>query len=77
MCNVYLHRIDRVWDTRGHGVRVRFADDALVMCRSRRQAEAALERLRRLLAEVGLKPKEAKTRIVRVPRVQRERLGCR
>jgi hypothetical protein len=34
------------------------------MCRSREQAEAALARLRGLLAELGLEPKEAKTRIV-------------
>jgi len=66
LCNVYLHRIDRVWDVREHGVLVRFADDALVMCRSREQAEAALVRLRSLLAELGLEPKEAKTRIVRM-----------
>src|SRR3954464_3158767 len=46
LCNVYLDRIDRVWGTREHGVLVRFADDALVMCRSREQAEAALQRLR-------------------------------
>jgi RNA-directed DNA polymerase len=64
LCNVYLHRIDRVWDTREYGVLVRFADDALVMCKSREQAEAALARLRALLAELGLEPKEAKTRIV-------------
>ena len=64
LCNVYLHRIDRVWDTREHGVLVRFADDALVMCKSRDQAEAALQRLRTLLADLGLRPKEAKTRIV-------------
>jgi group II intron reverse transcriptase/maturase len=64
LCNVYLHRIDRVWDTREYGVLVRFADDALVMCKSREQAEAALARLRLLLAELGLEPKEAKTRTV-------------
>jgi RNA-directed DNA polymerase len=64
MCNVYLHRIDRAWSTREHGVLVRFADDLLVMCATREQAEAALARLRQLLAELGLAPKEAKTRIV-------------
>jgi RNA-directed DNA polymerase len=64
LCNVYLHRMDRVWSTREHGVFVRFADDVLVMCKSREQAEAALQRLRHLLAELGLQPKEAKTRIV-------------
>ena len=64
MCNVYLHRIDRAWLTREHGVLVRFADDLLVMCATREQAEAALVQLRILLAELGLEPKEAKTRIV-------------
>jgi RNA-directed DNA polymerase len=64
MCNVYLNQIDRVWSVREHGVLVRFADDAVVMCATREQAEAALARLRRLLADVGLEPKEAKTRIV-------------
>jgi group II intron reverse transcriptase/maturase len=64
LANIYLHRIDRAWDVREHGVLVRYADDALVMCRSREQAEAALARLRSLLAELGLEPKEAKTRIV-------------
>ena len=61
---MYLHRIDRAWNVREHGVLVRFADDAVVMCTSREQAEAALARLRELLAELGLEPKEAKTRIV-------------
>src|SRR5947208_16096731 len=56
--------MDRVWSTREHGVLARYADDVLVMCRSREQAEAALQRLRTLLAELGLQPKEAKTRIV-------------
>jgi len=64
LCNVYLHRIDRVWSTREHGVLVRFADDVVVMCKSREQADAALQRLRDLLADLGLQPKEAKTRIV-------------
>jgi group II intron reverse transcriptase/maturase len=64
LCNVYLHRLDRAWATGEHGVLVRYADDALVMCKSRGQAEAALARLTVLLAELGLKPKAAKTRIV-------------
>jgi RNA-directed DNA polymerase len=63
MCNVYLHRLDRAWDD-GDGVLVRFADDLVVMCWSRSQAEAALTRLTALLADLGLEPKAAKTRIV-------------
>jgi RNA-directed DNA polymerase len=63
MCNVYLHRLDRAWDD-GDGVLARFADDLVVMCWSRSQAERALQRLTGLLAELGLEPKAAKTRIV-------------
>jgi RNA-directed DNA polymerase len=63
MCNVYLHRLDREWDD-GDGVLVRYADDLVVMCWSRSQAEAALGRLNALLAGLGLEPKAAKTRIV-------------
>ena len=45
---------------------VRYADDVVVMCASRAQAEAALARLTALLAELGLEPKAAKTRIVQL-----------
>jgi RNA-directed DNA polymerase len=63
LCNVYLHRLDRAW--RGaYGTLVRYADDALVMCRSKGQAVAALARMTALLADLGLQPKAAKTRIV-------------
>ena len=65
LCNVYLHRLDRAWDGQD-GVLVRYADDAIVMCWSRSQAERALERLTGLLAGLGLEPKAAKTRIVRL-----------
>ena len=64
LANVYLHRLDRAWDERRHGMLVRYADDVVVMCRTREQAEAALARLRVLLGELGLEPKASKTRIV-------------
>ena len=64
LANLYLHRLDRAWQAREHGVLVRYADDALVLCATREQAEAALGRLGDLLAELGLEPKAAKTRIV-------------
>jgi group II intron reverse transcriptase/maturase len=64
LCNVYLHRLDRQWAERGHGVLVRFADDMVVMCQSREEAERALEALRAILSELGLTLKDAKTRIV-------------
>jgi group II intron reverse transcriptase/maturase len=64
LCNVYLHRLDRVWNTAKHGVLVRYCDDLVVMCQSREQAEAALAALTVLLGGLGLEPKAAKTRIV-------------
>jgi len=64
LCNVYLHRLDREWSAGEHGVLVRYADDVVVMCATREQAEAALARLTALLAGLGLEPKAAKTRIV-------------
>jgi retron-type reverse transcriptase len=64
LCNIYLHRLDRAWDARQHGVLVRYCDDLVVMCQSRQQAEAALERLRSVLGGLGLELKQSKTRIV-------------
>jgi retron-type reverse transcriptase len=64
LANVYPHRLDRAWSTGQHGVLVRFADDVVVVCRNREQAQAALARLTGLLAELGLRPNAAKTRIV-------------
>ncbi len=64
LCNVYLHRLDRQWAQRGHGVLIRFADDLLAMCQTQAEAEAALASLRQILGELGLELKDAKTRIV-------------
>jgi Reverse transcriptase (RNA-dependent DNA polymerase) len=64
LCNVYLHRLDRQWATRGRGVLLRYADDLLATCKTRRDAERALEALTAILAEMGLELKQAKTRIV-------------
>ena len=65
LCNVYLGRLDRAWRP-AYGRLVRYADDVLVVCRSRGQAEAALARLTTLLNGLGLEPKVAKTRIVQL-----------
>lgn len=63
LCNVYLHRLDRQWRTQD-GVLVRYADDLLVMCKSRSHAERALRALSTIAAGLGLQLKQAKTRIV-------------
>ena len=46
------------------GQLVRYADDLVVMCATRQQAEDALGLLIELLGELGLEPKASKTRIV-------------
>lgn len=55
--------LDRQWPTRGRGVLLRYADDLLAICQTRRDAENALEVLTAILAEMGLELKQAKTRI--------------
>ena len=64
LCNVYLHRLDRVWDICRHGVLVRYCDDLVVMCSTRHQAQDALAQLKTVLAGLGLEVKATKTRIV-------------
>ena len=64
LANVYLHRLDRQWQTAGAGVLVRYADDLVAMCKNRREADHALQALKAILASLGLEPKLAKTRIV-------------
>jgi group II intron reverse transcriptase/maturase len=67
LCNVYLHRLDREWQTRGTGTLVRYADDLLALCKTQREAENALVALSAILAEMGLQLKPAKTPIVHLP----------
>jgi group II intron reverse transcriptase/maturase len=66
LANVYLNALDRAWEDGcgGLGVLVRFADDLVVLCRTRAQAEAALTELRALLVDLGLELADAKTRLV-------------
>ncbi len=63
LSNLYLDDVDEALD--GHGVRlVRFADDFLILCRDRRRAEAALDRVGTLLEDRGLRLHPDKTRLV-------------
>ena len=78
LANIYLHVLDKAWSKRGHGMLVRYADDAVVLCRSRAEAEAALELVRDVLCELGLELHPEKTRIVdlREGREGFDFLGC-
>ena len=64
LANVYLHRLDRQWARRGTGVLIRYADDLVVMCKTKQEAENALTALSAILADLGLALKNAKTSIV-------------
>ena len=65
LCNVYLTRLDRAWRP-AYGTLARYADDLVVVCKSRGQAEVALAKLTGFLNGLGLEPKPAKTRIVQL-----------
>jgi len=64
LANVVLHRLDRMWDDARDGELTRYADDLVVTCRTKHQAERALRKLRHQLAELGLELSESKTQIV-------------
>jgi RNA-directed DNA polymerase len=66
IANVYLNALDRAWeDEHGAlGVLVRYCDDLVILCRSKAQAEAAMAKLRALLADLRLELAEEKTRLV-------------
>ncbi len=79
IANLFLHYAFDTWMARSYpGCPFeRYADDAVVHCSSLEQAEAVLAAIRERMADVGLELHPDKTRIVCVPRAQKERLGCR
>ena len=66
LSNIYLHVLDVLWTRHSAplGTLVRYADDFVVMCRSRRECEQAEERTRVILARLGLELHPEKTRRV-------------
>lgn len=62
LANIYLHPQDQWMAARGYRM-VRYADDFVVLCSSREQAEAALAEIRVWVAENGLRLHPDKTHI--------------
>jgi RNA-directed DNA polymerase len=62
LSNIYLDPLDHRMAAAGFQM-VRYADDFVVLCRSRQEAEAALEVVRQWVAEAGLTLHPEKTRI--------------
>ena len=78
LANIYLHAFDRAWKEHGTGELVRYADDFVVLCSSRSQAEEAQRRAVALLGDLGLSLHPEKTRVVdlREGREGFDFLGC-
>jgi RNA-directed DNA polymerase len=63
LANIYLNPLDHHME-QGAREMVRYADDVVILCRSRAEAEAAREALQNWLTERGLQLHPEKTRIV-------------
>ena len=64
LSNIYLAVLDRIWE-RHHahlGALVRYADDFVIMCRTRAACEEAERRVREILGRLGLELHPEKTR---------------
>ena len=65
LANIYLHVLDSYWENHKElGVIVRYADDAVIVCRKRTDAELAFEHLKRIMTKLKLTLNPQKTKIV-------------
>jgi len=62
LANIYLHPLDELMAARGYRM-VRYADDFVVLCKSREEAAAALAEIRAWVAENGLRLHPDKTHV--------------
>lgn len=77
LANIYLHVLDMYWTQqyRALGHLTRYADDMLIVCRTRGAAEQALQAVTQVLQKLKLTVHPTKTRIVDVKRAGFEFLG--
>ncbi len=66
LSNIYLHVLDVLWTRHSapYGTLVRYADDFVVMCRTKKDCELAEQRIRVILTRLGLELHPDKTRRV-------------
>lgn len=64
LSNIYLHVLDTMWEDRYArlGVLVRYADDFVILCRTRAKCEEAELRVRHIMSRLGLTLHAEKTR---------------
>jgi group II intron reverse transcriptase/maturase len=70
LANIALHTLDEAWagGAHRHGVLVRYADDLVVLCATREQADQAREQVGAVLDTLGLRLHPGKTRIAHLAR---------
>jgi RNA-directed DNA polymerase len=76
LSNLYLNELDHLMAARGYEM-TRYADDLVIQCRTREEAEAALEQVRQWTDTRGLTLHPTKTKIVHVDEDGFEFLGYR
>ena len=62
LANIYLHPLDELMASLGHRM-VRYADDFVVLCQSREEADQALATIRRWMEDNGLRLHPLKTHV--------------
>lgn len=78
LANIYLHVLDSYWENHKElGVIVRYADDAVIVCRTRKDAESAFEHLKRIMTKLKLTLNPQKTKIVDMNKESFDFLGFR
>ena len=78
LANVYLHVLDSYWENHKElGVIVRYADDAVIVCRTRKDAELAFEHLKRIMTKLKLTLNPQKTKVVDMNKESFDFLGFR
>lgn len=76
LSNIYLNPLDHLMASQGFAM-TRYADDLIIQCRTREEAEAALAVVRQWTAEAGLTLHPTKTKIVEATTEGFEFLGYR
>jgi RNA-directed DNA polymerase len=76
LSNIYLNPLDHLMSVRGFAM-TRYADDLVIQCRTREEAEAALATVRQWTVEAGLTLHPTKTKIVDATTESFEFLGYR
>ncbi len=64
LANIYLNPFDHIMEAKGYEM-IRYADDAVVMCRNEEEAQNALREIKQWMETAGLQLHEQKTRIAK------------